>query len=83
MTEQYLTGFYTNFQAISRVQGAKINSRLFTVFKEPWEPLFYYNHTLYCIITGELDIEISPLQSTSKHEPDSCPYTMGVPIQLY
>ncbi len=30
--------FYTKFQAISRVQGAKINSRLFKVFKEMWEP---------------------------------------------
>ncbi len=30
--------FYTKFQAISRVQGDKINSRLFKGFKEPWEP---------------------------------------------
>ncbi len=29
-----IQGFYTNFQAISRVQGAKINSRLFKVFNE-------------------------------------------------
>ncbi len=29
-----IQGFYTKFQAISRVQGAKINSRLFKVFKE-------------------------------------------------
>ncbi len=38
MTEQYLTGFYTKFKAISRLQGAKINCRLFKVFKEAWEP---------------------------------------------
>ncbi len=31
--------FYTKFQAISRVQRAKINSRLFNGFKEPWERL--------------------------------------------
>ncbi len=30
--------FYTKFQAISRVHGAKINSRLFKGFKELWEP---------------------------------------------
>ncbi len=28
-----IQGFYTKFQAISRVQGAKINSRLFKGFK--------------------------------------------------
>ncbi len=33
-----IQGFYTKFQAISRVEGAKINSRLFKVFKKPWEP---------------------------------------------
>ncbi len=33
-----IQGVYTKFQAISRVQGAKINSRLFKGFKEPWEP---------------------------------------------
>ncbi len=33
-----IQGFNTNFQAISRVQGAKINSRLFKGFKELWEP---------------------------------------------
>ncbi len=31
-----IQGFYTKFQAISRVQGAKINSRLFKGLKEPW-----------------------------------------------
>ncbi len=36
--------FYTKFQAISRVQGAKINSRLFKVFKEQWEPWYYPIH---------------------------------------
>ncbi len=30
-----IQGFYTKFQAISRVQGAKINARLFKGFKEP------------------------------------------------
>ncbi len=30
--------FYTKFQAISRVQGVKINSRLLKGFKKPWEP---------------------------------------------
>ncbi len=30
-----IPGFYTKFQAIFRVQGSKINSRL---FKAPWEP---------------------------------------------
>ncbi len=33
-----IQGFYTKFQAISRVQGAKINSRLFKVFNDLWEP---------------------------------------------
>ncbi len=33
-----IQGFYTKFQAISRVQGAKINCRLFQGFKEVWEP---------------------------------------------
>ncbi len=32
-----IQGFYTKFHAISRVQGAKINSRLFKVCKELWE----------------------------------------------
>ncbi len=30
-----IQGFYTKFLAISSVQGAKINSRLFKDFKEP------------------------------------------------
>ncbi len=33
-----IQGFYTKFQAIARVQGAKINSKLFKGFKKPWEP---------------------------------------------
>ncbi len=33
-----IQGFYTKFKAISRVQGAKINSRLFKGFEELWEP---------------------------------------------
>ncbi len=33
-----IQGFCQKFQAISRVQGAKINSRLFKDFKELWEP---------------------------------------------
>ncbi len=47
-----IPGFYTKFQAISRVQGAKINSRLFKGFKEPWEPC-HTNHTnqLYSIMS--------------------------------
>ncbi len=32
--------FTLKFQAIVRVQGSKINSRLFKVFKEPWEPFY-------------------------------------------
>ncbi len=41
-----IQGFYTKFQAISRVQGAKINSRLCKGFKELWEPC-YFVRTLY------------------------------------
>ncbi len=33
-----IQGFYIQFQAISRVQGAKINSRLFKGFNELWVP---------------------------------------------
>ncbi len=33
-----IQGYHTKFQAISRVQVAKINSRLFKGLKEPWEP---------------------------------------------
>ncbi len=32
-----IPGFYRKFQAISRVQGAKINSMLFKGLEEPWE----------------------------------------------
>ncbi len=51
-----IQGFYTKFQAISRVQGAKIYSRLFSGFKELWEPWYiltiisdiHYNFILNC-----------------------------------
>ncbi len=33
-----IQGYHTKFQAISRLQGAKINPRLFKGFKELWEP---------------------------------------------
>ncbi len=32
-----IQSFYTKFQAISRVQGTKINSFFFKGFMEPWE----------------------------------------------
>ncbi len=35
-----IQGFYRKFQAISRVQGAKINSGLLKGFNELWEPCF-------------------------------------------
>ncbi len=37
-----IQGFYTKFQAISRIQEAKINSRLLKDFKELWEPWLLY-----------------------------------------
>ncbi len=45
-----IQGFYTKIQIISRVQGAKINSRLLKGFKELWEPCkaqYYTEDILY------------------------------------
>ncbi len=59
-----IQGFYTKFQAISRDQGAKINSRLLKGFKEPWEPCML---NIVCFIGEVEDMEWPPKHFTNIH----------------
>ncbi len=47
-----IQGFYTKFQVIFMVQGAKINSRLFKGFKEPWEHRLMPFHAVNLVLTS-------------------------------
>ncbi len=55
-----IQGFYTRFQAISRVQGAKINSRL---FKEPRETMFISGRSTSLVLYRNIDQNVDTCTS--------------------